>query len=131
MIIHKNQGMIALTTVLIVGAIVLAVSIGITTRTVIETQISGSEEQTHKALVAATSCMESALAKLSDNASYTGNESISVGSNTCTISTITSSGNTRTVKTSSTVGGHTRRLSVTVSNVNPPLQVSSWQEVDS
>jgi hypothetical protein len=126
-----NQGMIALTAVLIAGAIVLAVSIGIATRTMIETHISGGEERTNLALVSATSCMENALAKLSDNPSYSGNETISVGSNTCTIATITANGITRTVKTSSTVGGHTRRLQVTVSSVNPPLQVSSWQEVDS
>ncbi len=127
----NNPGIIAIMTVLVIGAIILAVSIGAATRTRIETKTNESEEGTNRAMTAATSCMESALARLSDNSTYTGNQSLSVGVDTCSIATITTSGITRTVKTSSTVNGHTRRLQVTVSNVNPPLQVSSWQEVSS
>ena len=128
--IKDKPGIIALTAVLIIGAIVLVVAVGIATRAVIDANIGIDEELSHNALVSATSCMENALAKLSDNSAYAGNETITVGNYTCTIAAVTGSGNTRTIKTSATVNGHTRRIQVTVSNINPPLQVGTWQEVD-
>lgn len=124
-----EQGIIALITVLIAGAIVLLIGLGMTVRSIIESDTSLDEELSHRAFVAATSCMESALLSLADGASYGGNETLTVGTDTCTIAAIIASGDTRTIHTSSIVSGYTRRLSVTVSNVNPPLQVSSWQEV--
>ncbi|MBP9821741.1 MAG: hypothetical protein KBC98_02575 [Candidatus Pacebacteria bacterium] len=127
----QQPGIIALITVLITGAIVLIIGLGMAERSMLELNTSLDEELSHQALTAATSCMERALLSLAGNASYAGNETLSVGTNTCSIATITTSGITRTVKTSSTVQGYTRRLQVTVSNVNPPLQVSSWQEVSS
>jgi len=129
--IKQEQGIIALTTVLIIGSIILVIGIGMSLQSIMESDTSFDEELSHQALVAATSCMEQALLTLADDASYIGDQTIVVGSHTCTVAVITGSGNERTVKTSSTVNGHTRRLLVSVSNVNPPLQVSSWQEVSS
>lgn len=126
----NHSGIIALTAVLIVGAIVLVATIGVTTRTVIDGQISISEVNSRQALAAATSCMELALSKLSDNAGYLGNETITVGTQSCTIAAVTANGNARTIKTTSTVDGYTRRLSVYIANITlSPLQVSTWQEV--
>ncbi len=125
----QQPGIIALITVLITGAIVLVIGLGMAGRSMLGSNTSLDEELSHQALVAATSCMEQALLALANNASYAGNEQKTIGANTCTIATITSSGDARTVKTSSTVSGHTKRIQVTVSNVNPPLEVSSWQEV--
>lgn len=127
--IPKQQGIIALITVLIAGAIMLVVGIGMSTRSIVGSKESLYQELSHQALAMATSCMEQALLSLADNSLYTGNQTVVIGPNKCAIALITGSGNTRTVQTSSTVGGHIRRLSVTVSNVNPPLQVSSWQEI--
>lgn len=129
--IKQEQGIIVLITVLVIGAVVLLIGLGMSVRSVMESDTSLDEELSHQALVMATSCMEQALLSLADDSAYTGNQTITIGSYTCTIATITGSGDTRTVQTSSTVSGYTRRLLVTVSNVNPPLQVSSWQEVSS
>lgn len=127
---YNHSGIIAISAVLIVGSIVLVAAVGITTRTIIDGQMSMSEEHSKQALAAATSCMELALSKISDNSAYAGNETITVGTNSCTIAAVVSNGTARTIKTSSTIGGHTRRLSVYIANVtSSPLQVSTWQEV--
>ncbi len=127
-----QSGMIALVTVLVVGAIVLVVGVGIATRSMIEGNMSADTEQSNEALSLATSCMETALFTLSNNAAYAGNETVSIGSQSCIIQPVANlGGNLRTVKTSATVNGHTRRLQVDVSNVNPPLHISAWQEISS
>ena len=128
--IYQKKGIIALITILVAGAIILTTGLGMTIRSIIESDTTLDEEMSHQSLVMATNCMEQALLSLADNSAYTGNETIPIGTNTCAIATITANGDTRIVKTSSTVGGYVRRLSVTVSNVNPPLQINSWQEVD-
>lgn len=127
--IHNQQGIVALMTVLIIGAIILVISLGMTFRSVQESDTSLDEELSYKAFVMATSCMEQALLSLSDDSTYVGNQTLVIGAYSCTIATITGNENSRVIQTSSTVNGYTRRLSVNVSNVNPPLQVSSWQEV--
>lgn len=127
--INHQKGIIALLTVLIAGSIVLVIGVGMALRSILESDTTLNAELSHQALVTAGSCMEQTLLLLADDAAYTGNETITVGENTCIISTITANGTTRTIQTSSTVSGHTRRLQVIVSNVNPPLQISSWQEV--
>lgn len=130
--IHE-KGIIALITTLVVGAVVLVVAISISTRSIGEINMSLDEEQSNQALVLATSCMEVALSKLSNNTTYTGNETITIGTKSCIINTIESpTSSTRVIKTSGTFGGYTRRLSVAVANVTIfPIQVTSWQEVSS
>ena len=125
-----QKGIIALTTVLITGAVVLFIGLGMTLRSMIESDISLDQELSQKALVMATSCMEQALLLLANNSSYNGNETITIGTQTCSIGTITGEGEERSVQSSSNVYGYTSRLIVTVSDVTPPLQISSWQEVD-
>jgi hypothetical protein len=127
--INHHKGIIALITVLIAGAIVLVVGVGMALRTLLESGSTLDAELSHQALVTAGSCMEQTLLSLADDSSYTGNETITIGEHTCTISAIAINGITRTIQTSSTVGAHTRRLQVIVSDVNPPLKVNSWQEV--
>ncbi len=127
--INRHKGIIALITVLIAGAVVLVIGIGMTLRSILESDTTLDVELSHQALVTAGSCMEQSLLSLADDPTYTGNETLTIGTLTCTIDTILTSGITRTIHTSSTVNGHTRRLQVIVSDVNPPLQISSWQEV--
>lgn len=132
MIILKRQpGIIALTTVLIIGAVVLVASLGIAFRSVSETKITVTHENSYRAFSLATACMEKALLSLADNASYGGNETINIDGDSCIINTLETLGTSRIIKTHATYLGYIRRIQVTVSQTTPPLQVSSWQEVSS
>jgi len=131
-IIKNQNGFIALISVLIVGAVVLVVSIGISLRSVDESNMSLDEQESHRALALANLCAEQALMKLESSLNYNGNESIIVGDESCDILTIGGAGNlTRTVKTSSVVSGYTRRIKVEVSRISPIMQISSWESVGS
>ncbi len=126
----KKSGYIALTTVLILTAVMLIIVLSLNLNAISESKIAISEEATHKAFFLATACAEDALRKLKDNTSYGGNETIAIGSESCFIETVEGSGNAnRIVKTRSTVGEHTRKVRVEIATVNPDTAITSWQEV--
>lgn len=128
--IRNQQGFIALISVLIIGAVVLVISIGLSLRSVGETNMALSEQESHRALALANLCAEQALMKLESVLNYAGNESIIVGSESCTIRPVTGSGNlNRTVETQSTVSGYTKKVRVVVSRISPTIQITSWGEI--
>lgn len=127
----KNEkGFIAITSILIVSAIVLAIGIGVSLRAIGETDMSLGEELSIRALNLADACAEDAMLKLKNNLSYSGDESIVIdGSNSCDILLVEGSGNNnRIIKTESLVGGYKRKVKVEITTVSP-LNVASWGEV--
>lgn len=127
----KNQeGFIALISVLIIGAIVLAISIGLSLRSIGETNMSLAEQESHKALALANLCAEQALMKLESTLNYAGNETVPVDEEFCDILAISGSGNfNRTIQTQSTVSNYTKKVLVVVSQISPAMQITSWEEV--
>jgi hypothetical protein len=124
------RGFIALTSILIIEALVLMVSIGVLLRSVNETDMSLDEQESHRALFLAGLCAESALMNLKSVFNYSGNESIIIGEESCDILTIEGSGNLdRTVKTQSTVSGYTKKVKIEVFQVSPVMEISSWEEI--
>lgn len=127
----KNQeGFIALISILIIGAIVLTISIGLSLRSIGETNMSLGGQESHKALALANLCAEQALMKLESTFNYTGNESVPVDGESCDILAIDGSGNfNRTIQTQSTVSNYTKKVRVVVSQISPTMQITSWEEV--
>ena len=128
--LYQNpRGMIALSTVLLVGAIVLVAGLGMTTRSIMTSQTVFDTQQSRAALAAATACMERALASLFLDSGYAGNEVLTIGDDSCTILPVESpTGTTRIIKTQATASGFTRKILVNVSSTTPPMTVSSWQD---
>lgn len=62
----------------------------------------------------ARSCLNDALFKLADSASYTGNETLIISSRTCILSTITTSGANKIIQAKAIIGGATTNLKLTV-----------------
>lgn len=82
-----------------------------------------------KAKYLAFACTQDALLKLKTNASYAGNETISVGSDSCQILAVQNlGGEQRVVKTQSTVEIYTKKIQVDVSALTPAMAISSWDE---
>lgn len=125
-----NQGFIALTSILIIGALILVISVGLSLRSVSETQISLAQQEAHRALALANLCAEVALMKLESVLNYSGNETVNVDGLSCDIMSIEGSGNlNRIVKAKSTISGYTKKVKVVVSRISPVMQITSWEEV--
>lgn len=126
---NKN-GFIALISVLIIGVLVLIISIGLSLRSIGETNMSFNEEISGYALSLAEACAENALLKLRNDLNYSGNETIIIeGSDSCDILPVEGSGNfNRVIKTRSTIKGFTKKIRLDIAQVMP-LQISLWEEV--
>lgn len=129
----SQHGMIAILAVLILGAVALGIGVGVSLRSIADTQISLEEELAFRATMLAHSCAEQALLELVYDPLYVGPETISIDGDTCTINTITTPApDQRLVQTWSTIAGYTRRVVVEVENITvSPIDVGTWYEVDS
>lgn len=127
----NQSGFIALISILIIGAVILTISIGLSLRSIGETNMALNEELSNRAAALSNACAEDALLKLKTNLSYAGGETIAVQSGLdCQILAVLGSGNTnRAIQTQSTVSGYTAKSQVIVSQVRPVTIISSWEKV--
>ncbi|MBU1159761.1 hypothetical protein KKD04_01075 [Patescibacteria group bacterium] len=125
-----NKGYIALISVLIIQALILAIIIGIFLRSNTETKMVLAEQLSSKSRALAEACAEYALQQLKNDSNYSGNESIIIdGSDSCDILPIETSGSDKIVKTQSAVSGYTRKIKINVIQINPEMFTSYWNEV--
>ena len=126
---NRKSGFVTLISVIILTSISLIV---ISSQLLISTDNYISNRRVSDSLqarVLADTCVEIALNRLKLSNAYTGNDTEVLSIGTCSISTISGSGNTnRSFTTSATYNNMTRRVSITVSSIDPNLTISSWQE---
>lgn len=126
-----RHGFVALLSVLLLSAVAMLVAGGMLLRAVGGLNTSVSDDERLDAHLAATQCAEYALMNLRRSSRYLGNETLTLSNgDTCHILPIGGTGyQNRTVQTTSTVDGASRKISITVSRLVPLLLVTSWQEV--
>jgi len=116
--------------VLIVGVVGLAVSISSALLGAGFLRTSTVLERSSKAKVLAQACAEYGLEKLRESTGYAGNETLTIGSSTCSVLSVLGSGNTnRTVQATSTEGTVTSKVNVVVAQVAPQITITSWHDV--
>ena len=125
-----SSGYVALISVIIIGAVLLMIVI--TSAYIGITQgLNSSLYSNHlesESLVSA--CGEQALINLKDDSNYGGSETVNLGNGQCQILPIQNlGGQARIIQVSSNVGGATKKNKITVSQINPTIKITSWQEV--
>lgn len=128
----NKKGFIALTTVLVLSAVFLSISIGVASRAISGATMSSSLYASNKAEILADGCAEYALLKLRRSLEYAGNESIEIDGTQCEILDIGGTGNTnRSIDVQSTVQGHVHRIRVLVEEISPTMKIASYEFVTS
>jgi hypothetical protein len=126
---HKHpDGFVTLISVLILGAVGLAVAVSLMLLGVDSSRTSLSLEQSLQARGLADACVETALQQIRTNNAFTGTANLTFGAGTCTYTVTNTGGTTRSITTSGTVDTIVRRVSVSLSAV-APVTISLWQEV--
>lgn len=129
MIVRRESGYIALLAVLVVGAAATAIGLTLLT-TGTDSQRSGLiEQQSKQARGLATACAEEALQQIHDNATFAGNNTLTLGQGTCDYSVTVTSGTTSTVMASGTVENVVKRIRVYVTISASSISITSWQEI--
>lgn len=130
MIMNKS-GFIALTSILIIAAVILAISVSVPLLAIEEGKSALSFKKGRETLKIAEGCIEEAMLRLRDNANYTGG-SLTVGDGSCTI-TVSGTGVNRTIDVEASITtpvDYIRNIRVAVKRVGNSINVLTWQEME-
>lgn len=124
-----QNGYIALITVLIVGAVGIAISMALLINGVDSQRATLVTQQSAQARNLANACAEEALQQIHDSTTFTGTNTLSLGQGTCTYIVTNTGSTTRTIDASGTVGNVVRKNQVYVTIGASSISITSWQEV--
>ena len=126
---HKSpSGFVTLISVLILGAVGMAVVVSLMLLGIDSSRTSLVLEQSLQARGLADACTETALQQIRTNNAFTGTATLTFGTGSCTYTVTNPGGTSRNIVVSGTVGTIIRRISVNLSAVSP-VTISLWQEV--
>lgn len=125
----KRRGFITLMSVLVVGAIAVAMTASLLLLGVGNSRTSFAVEQSNQAKALANACAEEALEQIRSSVSFTGSGNLSFGQGTCTYTVTSQGGQNRTVVVSGTVGTIKRKVEIIISSITPTITPVTWQEV--
>lgn len=125
---RKPNGFITLISVLILGAVGVAIMSSLILLGLGSSRTSFAIEQSLQARGLADACGEEALNTIRGNTVYTGTTSVTLGNGTCSFTVTNTGGTTRSVTALGTVGAIIRHVTIVVATVNP-ITLTSWQEV--
>ncbi len=123
----SEQGYVAISIILILTVVISGVMITVAQLGVGEGQVSLAITKGEGALVFIEGCMEDALLKLRNSASYAGG-TISRPEGICTI-TVSQAGSNYTVTTTTTATDYRRTVQAVVNRGGSYLTISSWKEI--
>ena len=124
-----ERGYITLISILLIGAIGSAVAISLILIGLGSSRTGLGIQQSAQARAVVTACVESALQEMREKTSYSGSSSFTLGAGNCTYTVTALSGQNRTITATGTVASSIRKLSLTITAINPKILVSSWQEI--
>ncbi len=125
---HSN-GYITLISVLVVGAVGIAVTVSLLLLGLDSSRTSFAYEQSNQAKGLANACAEAALQTIRDNTSYVGTGNIALGQGNCSYTVSSEGGENRTITATGIVDIINRKVEVVIDDINPQINIASWQEV--
>jgi hypothetical protein len=129
-ILKSESGFILLLSVLILGALGAAVTVSLLQLGLSASRTANTIELSQAARDLANTCAEEAIERLTRDNTYAAGATITLGNGTCTINTISGSGDVnREVQVTGEVQNVDRKVEVYIDNLAAPVTISSWQEV--
>lgn len=122
----NNKGYIAITSILIILAVVLIVGTSISLLSVNDIQSSLSSEKGEQALTLVEGCAEDALLRLNNNNAIPASFTIPEG--TCNVTGISNVGNNWTFTVNATILNYSKSIQISATRTTT-VQVTSWLEI--
>lgn len=129
MVIKKQQGYVALLTVLIIGSASTAIGVTVLLLGVDSQRSTLITQQSKQARFLAVACANEALQIVHDTTSYTGSSNLTLGQGSCSYTVTSTGASTRTVTATATVGFVVKKIQASVTINASSISVSSWQEI--
>jgi len=124
-----NKGYMTLLTVIIASAIATSITIFILTTGTNSSRSAFVIEQSTQAQALANACAEDALQEISDSTPFEGSGALSLGQGACSYTVTKLTGQNRTIDATGTIGSIVRKVQISIDNINPSINITSWQEV--
>ncbi len=124
-----NNGYIALISVIILGAIGLAIATSLLLLGLGSSRASYAIEQSDTAKALANACADQGLLRIKKEPSYSGTTNLNLGAGTCSYTIQNLGGESRIINASGTTGTIIRKVKISISAITPSINISSWQEV--
>ena len=122
----NNKGYVAITTVLIIGAVILAIGIGVSLNAINGVQQSLGDKIKETTLGSVETCTEDVLYRLRKNNAIPGTITLPAG--TCNVTINSHVGNAWTFTVTGTFSGHTKNIQVSATRTSQ-VTVTSWLEI--
>src|SRR3990167_10115613 len=126
---QPQYGYITLISVLVVGAVGLSITVSLILLGLGSSRTSFSVEQSNQAKGLANACAEEAMQQIRNSTLFIGSGNLSLGQGVCGYTVTGGVGQSRTIAASGTVGTVIRKVKIIINQINPTIQVVSWQEV--
>ena len=127
--VKKQNGYIALLTVLIIGAAATAISVTVLLLGADSQRSALVSQQSKQARFLAIACANEALQVIHDTTSYTGTGNLTLSQGSCAYTVTSTGASTRTITATGTVEGVIRKIQASVTVTSSNISVSSWQEI--
>ncbi len=125
-----NRGYITLISVLVVGAVGVAIALSVILLGLGSSRTSFAWEQSNQAKALANACAEEALQQIRNSTSYTGSGNLVLGQGTCDYLVTTQGGENRTITAVGEVGTIIRNVEIIVNAIEPAIGLVSWREIE-
>jgi type II secretory pathway component PulK len=125
----KDQGFVALLTILIVLGVVLLIGLGISQLSISEAQMALQKYQSSQAYYLANLCSERALMALKENSNYNGENNVNIENGSCTTISVTGNLPAKTVSVEASFQGQIKKIRIIISQISPKMIIQFWQEV--
>ena len=122
-----ESGFIAIISVIIISAVLMAISFNLSYSGFFARSNVADGEFKQRSGGLAEACIENARIKIAADAAYAGGETVAIGSESCTIMSVTTAGTIKTIKSTASVMGTTTNLQVAVDGQS--LAIISWSEL--
>lgn len=86
-------------------------------------------DQSAQAKALANACAEEALQRIRNLTAYTGSGNLTLGQGSCSYTVTSEGGPNRTITASGTAGTIVRKVKITIDQIDPSINITSWQEV--
>lgn len=130
MLVKKQSGYVTLLSVLVVGAVGVAISTSLLLLGLGISRTGLSFQQLYQAKALSSTCAEEALQKVRNDTSFSGSGVLSLGQGSCNYVVTNQGGQNRLVIATGTVGTIVRKTKVVLNTINPKIIITLWQEVN-
>jgi Tfp pilus assembly protein PilX len=126
---RDKTGGAALITIILLLAFLTLITASVAYRGLSDAEVGASTRYGTTAILAAESCAEEAMLRISRNANYSGG-TLDVGDTQCTINVSGNPCGSCTIDVTATGQNLTRRLQVDVTRSGNNINITSWEEID-